>query len=222
MISCVMDLFKSKYNYPEDVVVYNDRLELKVKRRTIYYNKILSLKIHSSETKTSINLVPMGSEVQSELTIYLNKDKVTIRLKPYQKGLIFKNKKGEKKFESILYFYDFLENQTFTHRWNRMVKILKKLPKNALLEYQDYRFLNNKKITKSGSYVAEYDPKKFNIYREYKKIIFEENTKGFKSFFKKKLEIDISQDEDVFLNLLKFATGLKFKNYNYRDFKLTW
>ena len=90
MISCVMDLFKSKYNYPEDVVVYNDRLELKVKRRTIYYNKILSLKIHSSETKPSINLVPMGSEVQSELTIYLNKDKVTIRLKPYQKGLIFK------------------------------------------------------------------------------------------------------------------------------------
>ena len=64
-----MDLFRNKYNYPEDVVVYNDRLELKVKERTVYYNKILSLKIHSSETKTSLNLIPVSNEIRSELII---------------------------------------------------------------------------------------------------------------------------------------------------------
>ena len=39
----------------------------------------------------------------------------------------------------------------------------------------------------------------------------------FASFFEKELELDISQDEDVFLHLFKFTTGLGFKNYNYKN-----
>ena len=98
-----MDLLKRKYNFPEDVEVFEDHLKLKVKEKKVFYDKITSLKIFSSETKMSLNAVPMGNATtESEVAIFCGKDKIIIRLKPFVKQWPFKNKKGQSKFESIL------------------------------------------------------------------------------------------------------------------------
>ena len=93
-----MDLFKRKYNFPEDIEIFEDHIKLKVKEKKVYFNKITSLKIFSSETKTSINLMPTGSSTtESEVTIFYGRSKITIRLKPFAKQWPFKNKKGQSK-----------------------------------------------------------------------------------------------------------------------------
>jgi len=69
---------------------------------------------------------------------------------------------------------------------------------------------------KDDKIVVSYDSDKVDISRQYKKIIFESKKKGAWFFFEKKLELDISQDEDVFLHLFKLTTGLSFKSYNYK------
>lgn len=212
-----MDLLKRKYNFPEDVEVFEDHLKLKVKEKKVYFDKITSLKIFSTETKMSINAVPMGNATtESEVAIFCGKDKIIIRLKPFVKQWPFKNKKGQSKFENILYFYDFLESQTFVNRYNIAVKYIKKLPKNILYAYQDYFFLKDQTIKKNDKIVGNFDTDKTDISRSYKKIIFKSNKKGLASLFEKKLELDISQDEDVFLHLFKLTTGLGFKSYNYK------
>ena len=78
-------------------------------------------------------------------------------------------------------------------------------------------FLKDQTIKKNDKIVGNFDTEKTNISRSYKKIIFKSNKKGLASFFEKELELDISQDEDVFLHLFKFTTGLGFKNYNYKN-----
>ena len=212
-----MDLFKRKYNFPEDIEIFEDHIKLKVKEKKVYFNKITSLKIFSSETKTSINLMPTGSSTtESEVTIFYGRSKITIRLKPFAKQWPFKNKKGQSKFENILYFYHFLEETTFVNRYNIAAKKINKLPKNVLYSYQDYYFLKDKTIKKNNKVLGNFDTDKTDISRSYKKIYFKSNKKGLASLFEKELEIDISQDEDVFLNLFKITTGLSFKDYTYK------
>jgi len=212
-----MDLLKRKYNFPEDVEIFDHHLKLSVKEKKILFDEILSLDIFSSETKMSMNLVPMGSATtESEITIFHEKDKTTIRLKPFVKQWPFKNKKGQNRFEEILYFYHFLEERTFSNRYEKAAKLIKTLPENTLYSYQDYVFLKDKTIMKNKKIIASYDTDKSEISRSYKKINFKTNKKGLASFFEKELELNISQDEDVFLHLFKFTTGLSFKNYNYK------
>jgi len=209
-----MSFFSKEYLFPDDIEILENKIILT--NREVLYKDVISLKVFSTSSTTSINFVSMGTDVESKLTIFLSSnEKINIKIKSFKQWGPFKNKKNLKKFHSAFVFYDFIEAKTFA---NRVKNFLIKSNKDVFFRYNDLFFLKNKKITRTnGDQVAAFDINQYEISRDYKKITFKKiKNKSFKEFFFPNFEIDLSTDEDVFLHLMRDYMGLSFKSYNYK------
>jgi hypothetical protein len=183
---------------PDGVTAYSSWFEYENER--IFYDKIRSIRIYREVYKSSVNLMPMPTQVSSILEIYLKNstDKIKMKLNFQRFGL--KRKKKDEQFENIFLFCRFIEAKTLE---NRLDYYLKTRSRDVLFQYQEqgifkrhFDILKDGTIRKKGKDFASFDEEKYDISRSYKKIYFVKK-KGFLGFEDK--QIDISRDEDVFL-----------------------
>ena len=183
---------------PDGVTAYSSWFEYENER--IFYDKIRSIRIYRKVYKSSMNLMPMPTQVSSILEIYLKNSTDKIKMKLNFQRFGFKRKKKDEQFEIILLFCRFIEAKTFE---NRLDYYLKTRSRDVLFQYQEqgifkrhFDILKDGTIRKNGKDFASFDEEKYDISRSYKKIYFVKK-KGFLGFEDK--QIDISRDEDVFL-----------------------
>ena len=96
---------------PDGIAAHSRWFEYKNER--IFYDKIRSIRIYRKVYKSSMNLIPMPTQVSSILEVYLKNstDKIKIKLNFQRFG--FKRKKKEEQFEKIFLFCRFIESKTF-------------------------------------------------------------------------------------------------------------
>ena len=177
-----------------------DEKSFKYKNKIFQYNKIRSIRIFSRIQKMTLNLMPMPTQVDSVLTIF-DKDNKKIKIKLFYQRFGFKRKNKELQLQNIFLFSRFLEEKTAEQRFKYYTDtstkvILFKYKANGLLK-NDYEILKDGSIRKNGKDFASLDPKKFDIWRSYKKLHFTQKVGWFKN-----KDIDISIDEDIFLLLI--------------------
>ena len=192
---------------PDGIVAHSRWFEYKNER--IFYDKIRSIRIYRKVYKSSMNLIPMPTQVSSILEVYLKNstDKIKIKLNFQRFG--FKRKKKEEQFEKIFLFCRFIEIKTFENRLDYYVKTGSR---DVLFQYQEqgifkrhFDILKDGTIRKNGKDFASFDEEKYDISSSYKKIHFVKK-KAFFGVGDK--QIDISRDEDVFLLTVQNAFKL--------------
>ena len=183
---------------PDGVTAYSSWFEYENER--IFYDKIRSIRIYRKVYKSSMNLMPMPTQVSSILEIYLKNSTDKIKMKLNFQRFGFKRKRKDEQFENIFLFCRFIEAKTFE---NRLDYYLKTRSRDVLFQYQEqgifkrhFDIFKDGTIRKNGKIFASFDEEKYTITRSYKKIYFVKK-KGFLGFEDK--QIDISRDEDVFL-----------------------
>jgi len=200
---------------PDGIDAHSRWFEYKNER--IFYDKIRSIRIYRKVYKSSMNLIPMPTQVSSILEVYLKNstDKIKIKLNFQRFG--FKRKKKEEQFEKIFLFCRFIESKTFE---NRLDYYLKTGSRDVLFQYQEqgifkrhFDILKDGTIQKNGKDFASFDEEKYDISRSYKKIHFVKK-KAFFGVGDK--QIDISRDEDVFLLTAQnaFKLSIPFVDHN--------
>ena len=192
------DILLPPETLPDGIATHSRWFEYKNER--IFYDKIRSIRIYRKVYKSSMNLIPMPTQVSSILEIYLKNSTDKIKMKLNFQRFGFKRKKKDEQFENILLFCRFIEAKTFE---NRLDYYLKTRSGDVLFQYQEqgifkkfYDICKDGTIRKNGKDFVSFDEEKYTITRSYKKIYFVKK-KGFLGFEDK--QIDISRDEDVFL-----------------------
>jgi len=190
---------------PDGVTAYSSWFEYENER--IFYDKIRSIRIYRKVYKSSLNLIPMPTQVSSILEIYLKNSTDKIKMKLNFQRFGFKRKKKEEQRENIFLFCRFLEYKTFDNRFNHYWETTNR---DVLFQYLEqgifkrrYDIFKDGIIRKNGKDFASFDEEKYKITRSYKKIHFNKK----KGFFGDK-ELDISRDEDVFLFFVQNAFKL--------------
>ncbi len=91
---------------PDGVTAYSSLFEYENER--IFYDKIRSIRIYRSVQKTTVNFVPIPTQVKSILEIYLinSTDKIKIKLNFQRFG--FKRKKKRSNLKILFFFVGFL------------------------------------------------------------------------------------------------------------------
>ena len=194
---------------PDGVTAYSSWFEYENER--IFYDKIRSIRIYSLVQKTTINLMPVPTQVSTILEVYLINSTGKIKMKLNFQRFGFKRKRKDEQFENIFLFCRFIEAKTFE---NRLDYYLKTRSRDVLFQYQEqgifkrhFDILKDGTIRKNGKDFASFDEEKYDVSRSYKKIYFVKK-KGFLGFEDK--QIDISRDEDVFLFVVQNAFKLSF------------
>ena len=198
---------------PDGVSVYSRWFEYENER--IFYDKIRSIRIYRKVYKSSMNLMPMPTQVSSILEVYLTNSTDKIKMKLNFQRFGFKRKKKEEQFENIILFCRFLEYKTFKNRFNHYLKTANS---DVLFQYLEqgifkkrFDIFKDGTIRKNGKDFASFDEEKYEITRSYKKIHFDKK----KGFFGNKV-LDTSRDEDVFLFVVQnaFKLSLPFVERN--------
>ena len=120
---------------PDGVTAYSSWFEYENER--IFYDKIRSIRIYSLVQKTTINLMPMPTQVSTFFEVYLTNSTDKIKMKLNFSRFGFKRKKKEEQRENIFLFSRFLEYKTFKNRFEHYLNT-----ETSYLQFQYfYKFL---------------------------------------------------------------------------------
>ena len=188
-----------------------DEKSFKYKNKIFKYSNIKSIRIFSKIEKMTLNLIPMPTQVSSDLTVF-DKENKKIKIKLRYQRFGFERKNKELQLQNIILFSRFLEEKTAEQRFKYYTNTSTKI---VLFKYKAYGLLNSNyeilkdgSVRKNGKDFAILDPKQYEICRSYKKLHFIKKTGWFKN-----KEIDISLDEDIFIFMISdyFNLDIPFK-----------